>query len=60
MEHATLESVRYLYKLMDIPPETPMLTAQPLTNKLKEYAAVAVVVIPLVVQLFTTFVLHHI
>ena len=60
MEHDTLEPIRYLYKLMDIPSDRSMLTAQPLTNKIKEYVAVAVVVVPLVIQLFSTFVLHHV
>lgn len=60
MEAATLEPVRYLYQLMDMHSETPMLTAQPLTNKLKDYTAAAVVVIPLMIQLFTTFALHHV
>ena len=32
MEHNTLEPIRYLYRLMDIPSDRSMLTAQPLTN----------------------------
>jgi hypothetical protein len=53
LEDDTLLPVRYLYKILNAPETEQFLTEQSAVNKIKEWSAIAAVLIPLVISIIT-------